>query len=98
MLRTILLALLLLVDSESRAHARAIVATNAPTGGRGVARRGGLREHVRERTSAPIAAADAAREGASPEAKRTLRRDTLLAIAGSAVVVGFAVLLLRVLS
>jgi len=74
MLTKVLLAIVMLFDSESRAHAHALVATNAATGPRGLVgsatgRRSSWWTH---------SAVRAALEPASPGAKRYTTRDVLL--------------------
>ena len=90
MLQTLLLAITMLLDSESRAHAHALVATSAATGAAGSGRL--------SKRSAPeraVPSRHAALEAASPEAKRYTTRDTVLI--GASVTALFAVILLIVL-
>lgn len=94
MLRTVLFALLLLIDPESRANAHALMATNAATGPRGGGRQGRFARYL---TPAPISSMDAAREPASPGAKWFSRGSPVIVIGASAAVVILAVVLLTLL-
>jgi hypothetical protein len=97
MLQTLMLALLMLVDSESRAHADALLATGAAGKSRGAARPGRFARYL---TPAPASALDAQRDAAhaaaSPGAKWFHGRQTTLVIAASCAAVMLAIVLLIV--
>ena len=75
MLTKVLLAIVMLFDSESRTHAHALVATNAATGPRGLV---GSATGRRSQSWWTHSAVRAALEPASPGAKRYTTRDVLL--------------------
>jgi len=95
MFRTVLLALLLLVDSKSRAHAHALLATSAATGGRGLVRPSRGDGSITPR--AISSAGYAARADASLEAKWYRGGNGMIIISASVLMVTLAVLLLRLL-